>query len=184
MTQKLFLTSRSLFLDEAKSLQPSFGEHCEACSRGYSPQRVLPQRPQGTLMGMSPPQVSSVLPGALCPNYDSAPERFSSFRSLGDDWDICSGKSHVSHLRSLLSSALLFTGYLCSGKISWISDARQSERLINPPFLSLICFKVTQRSDAIAVPQTQHQGMIEAHHTNHHFDTEGYTKCTQNRAQN
>lgn len=87
-------------------------------------------------------------------------------------------KSHVSHLRSLLSSALLFTGYLCTGKISWISDARQSE-LINPPFLSLICFEVTQRSDAIAVPQTQHQGMIEAHHTNHHFATEGYTSVSR-----
>lgn len=83
-------------------------------------------------------------------------------------------KSLVSHLRSLLSCALLFTGYLCSGKISWISAVRQSE-LINPPFLSLICFEVTQRSDAIAVPQTQHQGMIKAHHTNYHFDTELYT---------
>ena len=51
--------------------------------------------------------------------------------------------------------------------------------MINPPFLSLICFEVTQRSDAIAVPQTQHQGMIEAHHTNHHFATEGYTSVSR-----
>ena len=45
-------------------------------------------------------------------------------------------------------------------------------RVDQSPFLSLICFEVTQRSDAIAVPETQHQGMIKAHHTNYHFAAE------------
>ena len=36
-------------------------------------------------------------------------------------------------------------------------------------WLSLVCFDATQRSDVIAIPQTQHQGVIKAHHINDHF---------------